>query len=205
MQSVTRLPASAGSGRIGMVHLGLGAFHRAHQAVYLERYRQRSGDDAWGVSSANLRASVALVDALHEDGHRYHVAEYADSEQVTLREIGVIEETLFSGQDEQGHWGRDLEALLARLAAPETRIVTLTVTEKGYFLSPASGRLLEDDPLIAADIAHPEAPRTAPGLLVEGLARRRAAGLAPFTVLSCDNMPNNGTRTRASVTGGASR
>ncbi|CBV41034.1 mannitol dehydrogenase family protein [Halomonas elongata] len=203
MQDVTRLPASTGSGRIGIVHLGLGAFHRAHQAVYLERYRQRSGDDAWGVSSANLRANVALVDALREAGHRYHVAEYADSERVTAREIGVIEETHFTGQDKSagrdGHWGRDLEALLVRLASPETRLVTLTVTEKGYFLSPASGELLVDDPLIAADIAAPEAPRTAPGLLVEALYRRRHAGLPPFTVLSCDNMPDNGKRTRAAV------
>ncbi|RAW08452.1 mannitol dehydrogenase family protein [Halomonas elongata] len=203
MQDVTRLPASTGSGRIGVVHLGLGAFHRAHQAVYLERYRQRSGDDAWGVSSANLRANVALVDALREAGHRYHVAEYADSEHVTVREIGVIEETHFTGQDKSagrdGHWGRDREALLVRLASPETRLVTLTVTEKGYFLSPASGELLVDDPLIAADIATPEAPRTAPGLLVEALYRRRHAGLPPFTVLSCDNMPDNGKRTRAAV------
>lgn len=199
MQDVTRLPASAGSGHIGVVHLGLGAFHRAHQAVYLERYRQRSGDTAWGMSSANLRANVGLVDALREAGHRYHVAEYADREHVTLREIGVIEETLFSGRDEQGQWGRDRETLLARLVSPETRLVTLTVTEKGYFLSPASGRLLADDPMIAADIANPEAPCTAPGLLVEALARRRAVGMAPFTVLSCDNMPDNGKRTRNAV------
>ncbi|UYG09743.1 mannitol dehydrogenase family protein [Halomonas sp. M4R1S46] len=206
MQDVTRLSARPGSGRIGVVHLGLGAFHRAHQAVYLERYRQRSGDTAWGLSSANLRSSVGLVDALREAGHRYHVAEYADSAHVTVREIGVIEETLFTGKDPaSGRWGRDREALLSRLASPETRIVTLTVTEKGYFLSPASGRLLEDDPLIAADIADPEAPCTAPGLLVEALARRRAAGLAPFTVLSCDNMPDNGKRTRAAVTELAAR
>ncbi|MBB3230827.1 mannitol dehydrogenase family protein [Halomonas stenophila] len=198
--NLTHLPAAARAGRIGIVHLGLGAFHRAHQAVYLERYRRRSGDTAWGVSSANLRASVGLVDALREAGHRYHVAEYADSEHVTVREIGVIEETLFSGRDEHGRWGRDREALLSRLADPAVRIVTLTVTEKGYFLSPASGRLLVDEPLIAADIATPEAPCTAPGLLVEALARRRAAGLAPFTVLSCDNMPDNGKRTRAAVT-----
>lgn len=203
MQNVTRLPASAGSGQIRIVHLGLGAFHRAHQAVYLERYRQRSGDDAWGVSSANLRTNVALVDALREAGHRYHVAEYADSEHVTIREIGVIEETHFTGRDKStdgdGQWGRDREALLSRLASPETCLVTLTVTEKGYFLSPASGELLVDDPMIAADIASPETPCTAPGLLVEALRQRRGAELAPFTVLSCDNMPDNGKRTRDAV------
>lgn len=204
--NLTHLPAAVREGRIGIVHLGLGAFHRAHQAVYLERYRQRTDDTAWGLCSANLRSNMALVDGLYEAGHRYHVAEYADSQHVTLREIGVIEETLFTGQDKvsgragTARWGRDLDALLARMTDEAVRIVTLTVTEKGYFLSPAGGQLLRNDPAIAADIDNPEAPRTAPGLLVEALARRRAAGLAPFTVLSCDNMPDNGKRTRAAVT-----
>ncbi|WP_412030899.1 mannitol dehydrogenase family protein [Halomonas sp. ML-15] len=197
--STTHYPAAPRRGAIAIVHLGLGAFHRAHQAIYLERYRQRSGDDAWGVSSANLRGNVGLVDGLAAAGHRYHVAEYTDSENVALREIGVVEETLFSGRGADGHWGRDLEALLARMAAPETRIVTLTVTEKGYFLNPASGELLLDDPMIAFDIAHSAAPRSAPGILVEALARRRAQGSAPFTVLCCDNMPDNGQRTRNAV------
>ncbi|WGI26737.1 mannitol dehydrogenase family protein [Halomonas alkaliantarctica] len=187
------------SGRIGVVHLGLGAFHRAHQAVYLERYRQRSGDGEWGVCSANLRSSVGLVDGLRAAGHRYHVAEYADRESITLREIGVIEETLFSGRDGAGNWSRDREALLKRMASEDTHIVTLTVTEKGYFLNPASGELRDDHTMIIGDIASPQQPRTAPGLLVEALARRREAGIAPFTVLSCDNMPENGKRTRQAV------
>lgn len=195
--------SSKQNSQIAIVHLGLGAFHRAHQAVYLERYRQRSGDDTWGVCSANLRSSVGLVDGLSAAGHRYHVAEYADSESITLREIGVIEETLFSGRDgaDEGmdSWGRDREALLARMASADTRVVTLTVTEKGYFLNPASGDLRNDDPMIVGDIASPQQPRTAPGLLVEALARRREAGIAPFTVLSCDNMPDNGKRTRQAV------
>ncbi|SDL28481.1 fructuronate reductase [Franzmannia pantelleriensis] len=197
--SITRYPAAPRHGAVSIVHLGLGAFHRAHQAVYLERYRQRSGDDAWGICSANLRGNVGLVDGLAAAGHRYHVAEYTDSENVALREIGTIEETLFTGRDADGQWGRDLAALLERMASTETRIVTLTVTEKGYFLNPASGELLIDDPMIAADIASPTTPRTAPGLLVEALARRRAQGSEPFTVLCCDNMPDNGKRTRNAV------
>lgn len=194
-----RIDAMPKSGQVGFVHLGLGAFHRAHQAVYLERYRQRSGDPGWGVCSANLRSSIGLVDGLCAAGHRYHVAEYADSETLTLREIGAIEETLFSGRDGGGNWGRDREALLARMASADTRIVTLTVTEKGYFLNPATGELRVDDSTIIGDIASPQQPRTAPGLLVEALARRREAGIAPFTVLSCDNMPDNGKRTRQAV------
>ncbi len=203
--NLTHLPAAVREGRIGIVHLGLGAFHRAHQAVYLERYRQRSGDAGWGVCSANLRGGVALVHALREADYRYHVAEYADSENVTLREIGVIEEAHFTGQDKrtdrdgEGRWGRDLETLLQRMAGEAVRLVTLTVTEKGYFLSPAEGSLLRDDPLIAHDIDHPHAPRSAPGIRVEALARRRSAGIPPFTVLCCDNMPDNGLRTRTAV------
>ncbi|MFI0471610.1 mannitol dehydrogenase family protein [Halomonas sp. HMF6819] len=194
-----RIDAATQKGRIGIVHLGLGAFHRAHQAVYLERYRGRTGDGQWGVSSANLRRGASLVDSLAEAGFRYHVAEYRDSDNVTVREVGAIEETLFTGQSPDGQWGRDLEALLARLSNVKTRIVTLTVTEKGYFLNPASGELLRDDPMIQADIAAPQAPRTAPGILVEALKRRRDAGQAPFTVLCCDNMPDNGERTRQAV------
>ena len=115
---------------IGAVHLGLGAFHRAHQAVYLERYRQRSGDDSWGLCSANLRSNVGLVDRLQKAGGRYHVAEYADSEHISLREIGVLRETLFTGRDDAGTWGRDLAALLQRMHSPEVRIVILTVTRR---------------------------------------------------------------------------
>ena len=197
--SITRISAAPAATQIGIVHLGLGAFHRAHQAVYLERYRKRTGDAQWGISAANLRKSMGLVDALGKVHGRYHVAEYQDSETLTLREVASIQETLFSGQSGDGVWGRDLDALLARLSAPETRIVTLTVTEKGYFLNPATGELLTDDPLIQADLASPTAPRTAPGILVEALARRRQAGLAPFSVLCCDNMPDNGQRTRTAV------
>mgnify|MGYP003653029724 CR=1 FL=1 len=199
MPSVKHIPASQKTSQVAIVHLGLGAFHRAHQAVYLERYHQRSGEDKWGVWSANLRSSIGLVDGLSAAGHRYHVAEYANSDNLVLREIGVIEETLFSGRDSSNSWGRDREALLARMASADTRIVTLTVTEKGYFLNPASGELRVDDPMIIGDIASPQQPRTAPGLLVEALARRQEAGIAPFTVLSCDNMPDNGQRTRQAV------
>src|SRR5699024_801183 len=128
------------------------------------------------------------------------VVEYADSENVVVREIDVMREVLFTGRDAQGHWGRDLEALLLRLCSDAVRIVTLTVTGKGYFFCPASGELLLGPPAIAADVAHPRAPRTAPGIIVEALARRHAAGQQPFAVLSCDNMPHNGARLRAAVT-----
>lgn len=196
--NVQRIAAAPRAGQIGIVHLGLGAFHRAHQAVYLECFRQATGERGWGVACANLRSNVALVDALAAAGHRYYVAESADAAHMTLREVGMIEATYFTGEND-GQWGRDLESLLERMADPAIRIVTLTVTEKGYFLNPADGGLRVDDPMVAHDIAHPESPRTAPGILCAALARRRAAGGPGLTVLSCDNMPTNGERTKTAV------
>lgn len=194
MSDFERIPSRYPAPAIGIVHLGLGAFHRAHQAVYLERNLARHGGGAWGLCSANLRSGRALVETLNAQEGRYHVAEYRNRREGVLREIGVLREVLYAGD---GGAGR--EALLARLADPGVRIVTLTVTEKGYCLSPASGALRRDDPGIVHDLTEPRAPRTAPGLLVEGLRRRRAAGIAPFTVLCCDNMPDNGQRTRQAV------
>ncbi len=176
----------------GIVHLGLGAFHRAHQAVYLERYLSVHGGD-WGLCSANIRANQTLVDQLTASNCRYPVAEYSSSQQAVLREIKSIREALFAGSDA----GR--EVLLARMTAPTTRIVTLTITEKGYYLEPSTARLRFSDPAIQHDVANPHTPRTAPGLLLEALNRRYQAGIRPFTVLSCDNMPHNGQRTRAAV------
>ncbi len=195
---VVRIASKHAPERIGIVHLGLGAFHRAHQAQVVEQCIAR-GEREWGICSVNIRGNRALVDTLRDQGFRYHLAEYRDRGHATLREIRAISETLFTGTDPQGQRGEDLPALLSRLSDPDTRIVTLTVTEKGYYLSPSEGTLLSDDPAIAADIAHFDAPRTAPGILVEALARRRQAGIPPFTVLSCDNMPDNGERTRRAV------
>ncbi|KAA0019844.1 mannitol dehydrogenase family protein [Salinicola corii] len=191
---IEREPSRRPPSGIGIVHLGLGAFHRAHQAVYLQRHLDRTGADDWGISSANIRANRTLVDQLRDGDCRYHVAEFSDSEHVTLREVTAIREALYAGPD-----GPDRERLLARMSDPAVRIVTLTVTEKGYFLSPGSGELLTNAPAIAHDIAHPESPDTAPGTLLEALARRRSAGVPPFAVLCCDNMPHNGRRTRRAV------
>ncbi|MHB0776839.1 mannitol dehydrogenase family protein [Halomonas sp. WWR20] len=194
MTRVTTLTSKYTDAPVGIVHIGLGAFHRAHQAVYIERCLARHGGGEWGIASANIRSNQCLVDLLRERGQRYHVTEYADSQTLTLREIGAIREALYAGEN-----GADREALLTRMSEPDVRIVTLTVTEKGYYLNPAEGTLMTDHPAIARDIAQPQAPSTAPGMLVEALARRHAAGTLPFTVLCCDNMPDNGTRTRQAV------
>lgn len=165
----------------GIVHLGIGAFHRAHQAVYTEDVLNRDGG-GWGISGVSLR-SPDTRDALAPQGNLYTVAvRGANGER--LRVVGSVTETLVAPEDPA--------AVLARLTAPGTRIVGLTVTEKGYCHDPATGTLDETHPDIRHDLAEPGNPRSALGFMAEALRLRREAGLAPFTVMSCDNLPSNG-------------
>jgi fructuronate reductase len=200
MSQVELIKSTWPSAKVGIVHLGLGAFHRAHQAVYLERNLARHDGGEWAICSANLRSGRELVKVLSAQGNRYQVAEYCDRSNVVLREIRAVQEVLFAGDDD-----RERGLLLDRLADPIVRIVTLTVTEKGYCLNPANGQLRQENPLILADLATPREPRSVPGILLEGLRRRKEAGIQPFAVLSCDNMPDNGQRTRQAVLGLAQR
>lgn len=165
----------------GIVHLGLGAFHRAHQAVYTDAVLNRAFGP-WGIVGVSLR-SPDTRDALAPQDGLYSVA-IRDAEGESLRVVGSVLEGLVAPEDPA--------AVLDRLTRPSVRIVTLTVTEKGYCHDPATGALNEAHPDIVHDVANPQQPRTALGFLAEALARRRAAGLAPFTVLSCDNLPSNG-------------
>ena len=167
--------------RTGIVHLGIGAFTRAHQAVYLDDVLAR-GDLGWGIAAASLH-SPETRDALGPQDGLYSLA-VRSGEGAALRVIGAVREVLVAPEDPA--------ALIARMADPAVRIVTLTVTEKGYCHDPASGELDEGHPDIRHDLGAMGAPRSAPGLLVAALAARKAAGLAPFTVLTCDNLPANG-------------
>jgi fructuronate reductase len=178
----------------GIVHLGVGAFHRAHIAVVNEAALHASGDLRWGTVGVSLRAADTR-DALRPQAGLYTLAlrdAAADgSPREVLQVVGNLLEVLVAPEDPQ--------AVLARIAHPDTRIVSLTITEKGYHHDPATGALRLDAPDIAHDLAHPEAPRTMPGFVVHALALRRARGLAPITVLSCDNLPANGDTTRGIV------
>ncbi len=174
--------------RTGVVHLGVGAFHRAHQAVVFDD-ALKSGDLRWGVLGASLR-SPGVGDQLNPQDGLYTLV-VRDGEREDLRVIGACRGVMVGPEDPA--------ALVAAMADADVHIVTLTVTEKGYRLDPASGELLVEDPDVAADIADIERPRTAPGFIVAALRARRAAGLGPFTVISCDNLPHNGRRIRAGV------
>lgn len=172
---------------IGIVHLGLGAFFRAHAALYLAEAMAASGGD-WGVVGVSLR-SPAARDALAPQGGVYSAVERGPQGE-TRRLVETVQQVLVAPEDPA--------AVLDRMADPATRIVSLTVTEKGYCHDPATGRLNLDHPDIRHDLARPT-PVSAPGFIVRALARRRAAGLRPFTVLSCDNLPANGRVTRGVV------
>jgi fructuronate reductase len=164
----------------GIVHLGVGAFHRAHQTVYVDDCLM-AGETGWGIVGVSLR-SADTRDALAPQDGLYTLAVRSSGSE-SLRVVGSILSMLVAPEDPA--------AVLAALTAPRTRIVTLTITEKAY-LRGADGGLDAAHPDILHDLANPQAPRTAHGFLAESLARRHTAGIPPFTVLCCDNLPANG-------------
>lgn len=173
----------------GIVHLGLGAFCRAHLGVYTDDVLAAGSRD-WGIVGVNLR-SPGIVEALKpQDGLYTLLCREAGEDR--LRVIGAFLEVMNAATE--------LDAVLNVMAKPEIRVVTITVTEKGYCHDPATGRLNESHPMVTADLADPMHPRSLPGLIVEALRLRQAAGVPPFTVLSCDNLPQNGRITKAVVT-----
>jgi fructuronate reductase len=167
--------------RTGIVHLGLGAFHRAHQATFTDDCLN-AGETGWGIAAASLRNPDTRDALLPQDG-LYTLALRENSDQA-LRVVGAINQTFVAPEDPG--------ALLAVMADPAVRIVSLTVTEKGYTANIADGGLQLDDPGVQHDLAHPHRPRTALGFVAQALAMRRAGGIKPFTLLSCDNLPDNG-------------
>ncbi|MDI9802968.1 mannitol dehydrogenase family protein [Citrobacter koseri] len=166
-----------------IVHLGFGAFHRAHQAVYADILAAEHGSD-WGYTEVNLIGGEQQIADLKNQDRLYTVAEMS-ADAWTARVVGVVKNALHAQVD-------GLETVLAAMCEPQVAIVSLTITEKGYCHSPATGQLMLDHPAIVADLQNPQQPKSAPGVIVAALARRRAAGLPAFTVMSCDNMPENG-------------
>jgi fructuronate reductase len=171
-------PAAIG---VGIVHLGIGAFHRAHQAVYLDDLIADGAGD-WRILGVSLR-SAGVRDQLELQDGLYTLIE-RDGETTGYRVIGSVAGVLVARDDSQ--------EIIDRLAAPAVRLVTLTVTEKGYCHDPATSQLNAAHPDIVHDLAHPEQPISALGFLAAGLDRRRRAGSGPLTLVSCDNLPHNG-------------
>ncbi len=183
-----RLPYDRSSIGTGIVHLGVGAFHRAHQAAFVDDCL-RIGATGWGIVGASLR-SPSVRDALEPQDFLYTLAE-RDGRGTRCRTIGSIRDILVAPAAP--------EALVDALCDPAVRIVTLTITEKGYGTNLATGALLPDHPGIRSDLEERRRPQTALGFLAEAIARRREAGTPAFTVLSCDNLPRNGRTLKASL------
>ncbi len=166
------------------VHLGVGGFHRAHQAVYLDDLLTLKGTERWGECGLGvLQSDGKMRDALKGQDYLYTVVERSASGQ-TARVIGSLVDYVLAPENR--------DAAIEKMASPETRIVSLTITEGGYFIDEGSGDFLVDHPDIQHDVRNPAAPVTSMGLIAEALNRRSQRGLAPFTVMSCDNLQGNG-------------
>jgi fructuronate reductase len=187
--------ATLGSARIGtarfpydrmhlrprVIHLGLGAFFRAHGALFTEDVLA-DWDGDWGIVGASLKRPDQRNRLMPQDC-LYTTVESGPNGQ-KARIAGCLLDVLVGSEDPV--------ALLNRISDRETAIVTLTITEKGYCHDPASGRLNANHPEVRHDLEHLNAPQSAVGLITGALARRKAAGLPPFTVVTCDNLPHNG-------------
>lgn len=174
--------------RAGIAHMGVGGFHRAHQAMYVDRLLNRGEATEWGIVGIGLMpGDAAMRDALHDQDQLYTlVVKHPDGTR-EAHVLGSIIDYLFAPDDP--------EAVLAALTDPGIRIVSLTITEGGYHVDQSTGELDLDDAL-RADLVPGAVPATSFGFIVEALARRREAGTPPFTVMSCDNIQGNGTLTR---------
>ncbi len=174
-----------------VVHMSVGSFHRSHQAVYFDELAQRGVTKAWGITGVGLHRPEMRAVLTAQDGLYTVVARSAVDD--VARVVGVIGRYLFAPQDGG--------AVLDALSSPQTRLVTLTITGAAYSVDPATDAFRAGHPELEADLATPSRPTSALGHLVEALDRRRRAGLEPFTVLSCDNVPGNGEMARRALVG----
>jgi mannitol 2-dehydrogenase len=165
--------------RVGIVHFGVGNFHRAHQAMYIDDLLNAGEANDWGICGVGvLPADARMRDVLHDQNGLYTLTLRHPDGRLEPRVIGSIVRYLFAPDDP--------EAVIRQLTDPNTRIVSLTVTEGGYNNHPTTGRFDHENAAIIAD-AHSTTPTSMFGLVVEALRRRKAEGIPPFTVMSCDN------------------
>ncbi len=186
----------------GIVHIGVGGFHRSHQALYIDRYLEQQSDlqqsaspqpdCSWGICGVGLlKYDEKMRDALQSQDCLYTLVERS-SEKDTARVIGSITDYLFAPEE--------TPAVIDRLADATCRIVTLTITEGGYYVIEGTGEFDADHPNIQHDLQQPDQPISVYGFLSAALNQRRQKGLSPFTVLSCDNIQGNGNLARKMLT-----
>ncbi|MEN8833163.1 MAG: mannitol dehydrogenase family protein, partial [Pacificibacter sp.] len=192
MTQTTTLPRISRSNvsqpKVGIVHLGLGAFYRAHAAIYVAEAMEKTGGD-WGITGVSLK-SPGQRDKLAPQDCVYTALELAPTGPIP-HHVEVVQNVLVAPENPA--------AVLDAMIDENVKIVTLTVTEKGYCHEPSTGKLLQSHPDIVQDLADPANPASALGFLVRALEARRAEGLRPFTVMTCDNLPDNGRVVRGVV------
>jgi mannitol 2-dehydrogenase len=177
--------------RTGIVHFGVGGFHRAHQAMYVDRLMNEGAALDWAICGVGVMApDRRMQEALDAQDGLYTLVVKAPDGTWTARVIGSIREYLFAPDDPA--------AVIEKMADPQTRIVSLTVTEGGYNFNAVTGEFDETNPDVAADLRPGAVPKTTFGLVTEALARRRERGVGPFTIMSCDNIQGNGDAARRS-------
>lgn len=175
--------------KAGIVHIGVGGFHRAHQAMYIDQLLEEPGNEQWGICGVGLlEVNQGLAEILKRQDNLYTLIVRHPNGQVENRVIGSMVEFLYAPENKQ--------AVIDKLACKETKVVSLTITEGGYHFNPATGEFNASDPAIQHDAKHLDDPTTAFGYIAAALKERRDLGLPPFTVQSCDNIQHNGAVTR---------
>nr|WP_296776365.1 mannitol dehydrogenase family protein [Rhodococcus sp. (in: high G+C Gram-positive bacteria)] len=178
---------------VGIVHFGVGGFHRAHQAMYVDRLLQQGEADDWGICGVGvLEHDRRMKDVMEAQNCLYTLALKHSDGTWDTRIIGSIVEYLFAPDD--------ADAVIEKMAAETTKIVSLTITEGGYNFSATTGEFDAENPAIVADLAAGATPATTFGLVTEALARRKDRGLKPFTIMSCDNIEGNGHMAQSTFT-----
>lgn len=173
-----------------IIHLGFGAFHRAHQGLFTDEIARKSNSD-WGICEVNLFGGEDLITSLREQNHLYSVAEKgADTTEIKL--IGSVTESLHPNLD-------GIQTIIEKMAEPQVAIVSMTITEKGYCADPATGLLDKNNGLVIADLENPTQPKSALGYIVQALKLRRERNIPAFTVMSCDNVQENGHVAKAAI------
>ena len=176
----------------GIAHIGVGGFHRAHQAFYTDALMNSGEGLDWSICGIGLRPEDRGVrDALAGQDYLYTLYELGDTPDTETRIIASISAMLLAEDD--------IQTVIDKLASPQIRIVSLTITEGGYCIDDSNGEFMSHLPQIQHDLTYPDAPRTVFGLLCAALAKRRAAGTPAFTVMSCDNLPHNGAVARKAL------
>ena len=167
----------------GIVHIGVGAFNRAHQAVYLDDLLHRNDTERWGECGLGLRPADRQAQQVLRSQDFLYTAVEQSAERLEARVVGCLCDFLLAPENP--------EAAIEKMASPECRIVGLTITEAGYLFDGVTGIFEDQHPDVLHDLANPQSPRSFLGYVTEALNRRRICGLPPFTVMSCDNLPGN--------------